>query len=62
MDSAYNSWSYSLSLVPIYSDIVPRVYYTLDSAIQWSPSIMDTTGTKDFVLYSEVSFTQEGDC
>ena len=26
--------------------------------IQWSPSIMDTTGTKDFVLYSEVSFAQ----
>ena len=22
--------------------------------IQWSPSITDTTGTKDFVLYSEV--------
>ena len=27
-------------------------------AIQWSPSITDTTGTKDFVLYSEVSFAQ----
>ena len=27
-------------------------------AIQWNPSIMDTTGTKDFVLYSEVSFAQ----
>ena len=24
--------------------------------LQWSPSIMDTTGTKDYVLYSEVSF------
>ena len=27
--------------------------------VQWSPSITDTTGTKDFVLYSEVSFVQE---
>ena len=27
--------------------------------IQWSPSITDTTGTKDFVLYSEVFFAQE---
>ena len=27
--------------------------------VQWSPSITDTTGTKDFVLYSEVSFAQE---
>ena len=26
--------------------------------IQWSPSITDTTGTKDFVLYSEVSLAQ----
>ena len=26
--------------------------------IQWSPSITDTTGTKDFVFYSEVSFAQ----
>ena len=26
--------------------------------IQWNPSITDTTGTKDFVLYSEVSFAQ----
>ena len=26
--------------------------------IQWSPSITDTNGTKDFVLYSEVSFAQ----
>ena len=26
--------------------------------VQWSPSIMDTTGTKDFVLYNEVSFAQ----
>ena len=27
--------------------------------MQWSPSITNTTGTKDFVLYSEVSFAQE---
>ena len=26
--------------------------------VQWSPSITDTTETKDFVLYSEVSFAQ----
>ena len=26
--------------------------------IQWNPSITDTTGTKHFVLYSEVSFAQ----
>ena len=26
--------------------------------VQWSPSITDTIGTKDFVLYSEVSFAQ----
>ena len=26
--------------------------------IQWRPSITDTTGTKDFVLYSKVSFAQ----
>ena len=26
--------------------------------IQWSPSITDTTGSKDFVLYSEVSFAR----
>ena len=26
--------------------------------VQWNPSIMDTTGTKNFVLYSEVSFAQ----
>ena len=26
--------------------------------VQWSPSMTDTTGTKDFVLYNEVSFTQ----
>ena len=32
---------------------VPQV-----SVVQWSPSITDTTGTKDFVLYSEVSFAQ----
>ena len=30
----------------------------LTNGIQWSLSIMDTTGTKDFVLYSEVSFAQ----
>ena len=38
------------SLVPI-----PSLQYY---SVQWSPSIMDTTGTKDFVLYSEVSFAQ----
>ena len=27
--------------------------------IQWSPSKTDTTGTKDFVLYSEMSLAQE---
>ena len=27
-------------------------------SVQWSPSITDTTGTKDFVLYSKVSFAQ----
>ena len=27
-------------------------------ALQWSPSITDTTGTKNFVLYSEMSFAQ----
>ena len=27
-------------------------------AIQWNPSITDTTGTSDFILYSEVSFAQ----
>ena len=26
--------------------------------LQWSPSITDTTGAKDFVLYSKVSFAQ----
>ena len=26
--------------------------------VQWSPSITDITGTKDFVLYGEVSFAQ----
>ena len=26
--------------------------------IQWNPSIMDTTGTNDFALYSEVFFAQ----
>lgn len=26
--------------------------------IQWNPSITDTTGTEDFVLYSKVSFAQ----
>ena len=26
--------------------------------MQWNPSITDTTGTKNFVLYSEVSFAQ----
>ena len=26
--------------------------------VQWSPSIADTTGTKDFVLYSEVFLAQ----
>ena len=26
--------------------------------VQWSPSITDTTWTKDFVLYSEESFAQ----
>ena len=26
--------------------------------LQWNPSITDTTETKDFVLYSEVSFAQ----
>ena len=26
--------------------------------LQWSPSITDTTGTKHFVLYSDVSFAQ----
>ena len=30
--------------------------------LQWSPSIMDTTGTKHFVVYSEVFFAQGGDC
>ena len=37
------------------------MYWELDwgrGGIQWSPSITDTTGTKDFVLYSEVSFAQ----
>ena len=28
--------------------------------VQWSPSITDTTGTKDFVLYSDVSFAFGG--
>ena len=37
---------------------LPDTYLVL----QWSPSIMDTTGTKGFVLYSEVSFAQWGDC
>ena len=27
-------------------------------ALQWNPSITDTTGTNNFVLYSEVSFAQ----
>ena len=27
-------------------------------SIEWSPSITDTTGIKDFVLYNEVSFAQ----
>ena len=31
---------------------------TLCGCIQWSPSITDTNGTKDFVLFSEVSFAQ----
>ena len=26
--------------------------------IQWNPTITDTTGSKDFVPYSEVSFAQ----
>ena len=26
--------------------------------VQWNPSKMDTTGTKDVVLYSEVSLAQ----
>ena len=26
--------------------------------VQWSPSITDTTGTNDFVLYTKVSFAQ----
>ena len=26
--------------------------------LQWNPSIMDTTGTKHFVIYSEISFAQ----
>ena len=29
--------------------------------LQWSPSIANTTGTKDIVLYSEVSIVR-GDC
>ena len=29
-----------------------------ETEVQWSPSIMDTTGTTDFVLYSEVSLAQ----
>ena len=36
---------------------IPGLYRRM-TAIQWSPSITDTTGTKYFVLYSEVSFTQ----
>ena len=29
-----------------------------DNNIQWNPSKMNTSGTKDFVLYREVSFVQ----
>ena len=32
--------------------------YNVIIHVQWSPSLTDTTGTKDFVLYSEVSFAQ----
>ena len=36
----------------------------LYTELQWNPSITDTTGTKVFVLYSEVSFARGrgGDC
>ena len=30
----------------------------LEIIVQWNPSITDTTGTKGFVLHSEVSFAQ----
>ena len=39
-------------------DLTVQVQAKHKMAIQWSPSITDTTGTKDFVLYSEVSFAQ----
>ena len=32
--------------------------YKYCDAVQWSPSITDATGTKNFVRYSEVSFAQ----
>ena len=35
-----------------------RVIKCTVKQVQWSPSITDTTGTKHFVLYSEVSFAQ----
>ena len=38
-----------------YNDLT---FWGYSICIQWNPSITDTTGTKDFVLYSEVSFVQ----
>ena len=42
---------------------MPSMYDTvictcMHTDIQWSHSITDTTGTKDFILYSKVSFAQ----
>ena len=41
---------------------LPVIQVTYNVMIQWNPSITDTTGTNDFVLYSKVSFAQGGDC
>ena len=39
-------------------DLICKFSLVIGFQLQWSPSIMDTTGTNDFVLYNEVSFAQ----
>ena len=37
---------------------MPTCNFMMSHDVQWNPSKADTIGTKDFVLYREVSLTQ----
>ena len=48
-----------LSVRPISStNAILKTNQLLTHVIQWNPTIIDTTGTQDFVRYSEVSLSQ----